>query len=89
MRMRTLGSGSRAVCAMGLLAVVLAGVHRRCEERLARMTAIAQASQVALLPPVPPEITGISIAARYHSATPGAWVGGDLYRSSPPGTASG
>jgi serine phosphatase RsbU (regulator of sigma subunit) len=43
------------------------------------MTAIAQASQVALLPPVPPEIPGISIAARYLSATPGAWVGGDLY----------
>ena len=74
-----------AVCAMGLLAVVLAGVHRRCEERLARMTAIAQAAQVALLPPVPPQITGISIAARYCSATPGAWVGGDLYEIIPIG----
>ena len=36
------------------------------------MTAIAQASQLALLPPLPPQITGISIAARYRSATPGA-----------------
>ena len=74
-----------AACAVSLLAVVLAGVRRRCEERLARMTAIAKASQVALLPPVLPEITGISVAARYRSATPGAWVGGDLYEIIPTG----
>jgi phosphoserine phosphatase RsbU/P len=73
------------VCAMSLLAVVLAGGRRRCGERLARMTAIAKASQVALLPPLPPEITGISIAARYRSATPGASVGGDLYEIIPTG----
>ena len=41
--------------------------------------------QVALLPPVLPEITGISIAARYRSATPGAGVGGDLYEIIPTG----
>lgn len=72
-----------AVCAMSLVAVVLAGVRRRLEERLARMTAIAQASQVALLPPVPPQIPGISIAARYRSGTPEASVGGDLYEIIP------
>ena len=53
------------------------------------MTAIAKAAQIALLPPLPPEITGISIAARYRSATPEASVGGDYMRSSPPGTGSG
>jgi sigma-B regulation protein RsbU (phosphoserine phosphatase) len=74
-----------AVCAMALLAVVLAGVRRRREERLARMTAIAKASQIALLPSLPPEITGISIAARYRSATPEAPVGGDLYEIIPTG----
>ena len=74
-----------AVCAVSVLAVVLAGVRRRREERLARMTAIAQSSQVALLPPLPPEITGISIAARYRSATPDASVGGDLYEIIPTG----
>jgi sigma-B regulation protein RsbU (phosphoserine phosphatase) len=74
-----------AACAVSVLAVVLAGVRRQREERLARMTAIAQASQVALLPPVPPDITGISIAVRYYSATPGAWVGGDLYEIVPTG----
>ena len=44
-----------------------------------------KASQVALLPPLPPEITGISIAARYRSATPEASVGGDLYEIIPTG----
>jgi sigma-B regulation protein RsbU (phosphoserine phosphatase) len=77
--------GLTATCAASVLAVMLAGMRRRREERLARMTAIAQASQLALLPPLPPEITGISIAARYRSATPGAWVGGDLYEIIPTG----
>ena len=49
------------------------------------MTAIAQASQFALLPPLPPEMTGISIAARYRSATRDASVGGDLYEIIPTG----
>jgi phosphoserine phosphatase RsbU/P len=74
-----------AVCAMGLLAIVLARARRRREEHLAQMTAIAQASQVALLPPLPPQLTGISIAARYRSATPGASAGGDLYEIIPTG----
>jgi sigma-B regulation protein RsbU (phosphoserine phosphatase) len=67
------------VCAIGGMAVVVAGIRRRREERLARMTAIAEASQLALLPPLPPEMTGIGIAARYRSATREASVGGDLY----------
>jgi sigma-B regulation protein RsbU (phosphoserine phosphatase) len=73
------------VCAIGAMAVVVAGIRRRREERLARMTAIAQASQLALLPPLPPEMTGISIAARYRSATSEASVGGDLYEIIPTG----
>jgi phosphoserine phosphatase RsbU/P len=77
--------GLTAVCAASVLAVVLAGMRRRREERLVRMTAIAQASQLALMAPLPPEITGTSIAARYRSATPGAWVGGDLYEIIPTG----
>ena len=49
----------------------------------------ARASQPALLAPLPPQITGISIAARYRSATPGAWQAGICTRSSPPCSASG
>ena len=68
-----------AVCVISAMAVVVAAVRRRREKRLARMTAIAEASQLALLPPLPPEITGINIAARYRSAAREASVGGDLY----------
>jgi phosphoserine phosphatase RsbU/P len=74
-----------AVSAIGAMAVVVAGIRRRREERLARMTAIAEASQLALLPPLPPEMTGIGIAARYRSATREASVGGDLYEIIPTG----
>jgi phosphoserine phosphatase RsbU/P len=70
------------VCAICAMAVVVAGMRRRREERLARMTAVAEA---ALLPPLPPEMTGIGIAARYRSATREASVGGDLYEIIPTG----
>ena len=46
---------------------------------------VPMAAQVALLAPLPPQITGISIAARYRSATPGAPGGGDLYEIIPTG----
>jgi serine phosphatase RsbU (regulator of sigma subunit) len=49
------------------------------------MTAVAEAAQLALLPPLPPEMTGITIAARYRSATREASVGGDLYEIIPTG----
>jgi hypothetical protein len=74
-----------AVCAVSVMAVVVAGMRCRREERLARMTAIAQATQLALLPPLPAEMRGITIAARYRSATREASVGGDLYEVIPTG----
>jgi hypothetical protein len=55
------------------------------EERLARMTAIAEATQLALLPPLPAQMIGVNIAARYRSATHEASVGGDLYEIIPTG----
>jgi len=73
------------VGAISAMAVVVAGIRCRREERLARMTAIAEAAQLALLPPLPPEMTGITIAARYRSATREASVGGDLYEIIPTG----
>jgi sigma-B regulation protein RsbU (phosphoserine phosphatase) len=73
------------VCVISVMAVVVAGMRRRREERLARITAIAQATQLALLPPLPAQMTGISIAARYLSATREASVGGDLYEVIPTG----
>ena len=72
-------TGVGVVCAISAMAVVVAGTRRRREERLARMTAVAEAAQLALLPPLPPEMTGINIAARYRSAAREASIGGDLY----------
>ena len=74
-----------AVCAVSTMAVAVAALRRRREERLARMTAIAEATQLALLPPLPPTMTGVTIAARYRSATHEASVGGDLYEIIPTG----
>ena len=71
------------VCIISGTAVVVAGMRCRREERLTRMTAIAQATQLALLPPLPPQLTGIAIAARYISATRESSVGGDLYEVVP------
>jgi sigma-B regulation protein RsbU (phosphoserine phosphatase) len=73
------------VCVVSAMAIMVAGMRRRREERLVRMTAVAQATQLALLPPLPPEMTGIGIAARYRSATREVSVGGDLYEIIPTG----
>jgi hypothetical protein len=69
--------------AVRLDGVVVVGIGMRMRSR--GITANAQASQLALMPPLPPQIGGISIAARYRSATPGAWAGGDLYEIIPTG----
>jgi sigma-B regulation protein RsbU (phosphoserine phosphatase) len=73
------------VCIISAMAVVVAAMRRRREERLARMTAIARAAQLALLPPLPAQMAGITVAARYRSATREASVGGDLYEIIPTG----
>jgi sigma-B regulation protein RsbU (phosphoserine phosphatase) len=72
-----------AVAAVSGMAVVVAGLRRRREKRLAEMTAIAEATQLALLPPLPAQMAGLGMAARYRSATENASVGGDLYEIVP------
>jgi hypothetical protein len=71
------------VCIISAMAVVVAGMRHRREERLARMTALARATQLALLPPLPAQVTGVTMAARYLSATREASIGGDLYEVIP------
>src|SRR4051812_13481496 len=41
--------------------------------------ATVQALQSSLLPSALPEVAGVDLAARYHSASPGMLVGGDFY----------
>jgi hypothetical protein len=73
------------VCVISAMAVVVAGMRRRREERLARMTAIAEATQLALLPPLPAQMIGVNIAAATalrHTRPQSAVI---CTRSSPPG----
>src|SRR5580698_8714532 len=61
---------------VSVLAVIVALIRARRENRL---IAIADMVQRAILRPLPTELGGIAFASRYHSATPGTLVGGDLY----------
>ena len=60
-------------------AVVLASVRVRREQRLTRLTAIAETAQRVILPKVPAVTEGLHISSRYLSAARDAVVGGDLY----------
>lgn len=52
---------------------------RRAEQSEARATALARTLQQTLIPPAPPEIAGLDVAARYRPAGNGEEVGGDFY----------
>jgi len=59
---------------------VEADVARRDAEWAAALNAnLAATLQRSLLPPVPPVIPGVEVAARYHPALDGLAVGGDFY----------
>ncbi len=60
-------------------AVVVAAVRVRRERRFARVSAIAEVAQRAILPRLPATAAGVAVAARYLSAAEDAVVGGDLY----------
>ena len=67
------------ILVFGLLAVVVAAVRVRREDRLARLTQISEVAQRAILPELPRRVGGLLCAGRYQSATSEAHVGGDLY----------
>jgi sigma-B regulation protein RsbU (phosphoserine phosphatase) len=52
---------------------------QRAEESEARAQALARTLQQTLIPPRPPEIPGLEVAAAYRPAGSGAEVGGDFY----------
>jgi len=69
-----------AVIAVACAAAVAVAVGRRVlEERLRRAVAVAQTAQQAILRPLPPEVAGIPVAARYLAAAEAADIGGDMY----------
>jgi serine phosphatase RsbU (regulator of sigma subunit) len=67
--------------------VVIAALRSRQEGRLVQVSTVAEAAQLAVLPPLPGSVGGVEVAALYRAATVGALVGGDLYdvRSGPYG----
>ncbi|MBT0993771.1 SpoIIE family protein phosphatase [Cellulomonas sp. DKR-3] len=52
---------------------------RRAEESEARALQLAQTLQQTLIPPAPPHIPGLDVAAAYRPAGDGRHVGGDFY----------
>ncbi|MBW1599987.1 PP2C family protein-serine/threonine phosphatase [Streptomyces sp. JJ38] len=67
------------VTTVSLLALVLNRVVRRGAQRLATARDIAEAAQLALLPPPEQWLGHLEIAARYQAAHQEASIGGDLY----------
>jgi phosphoserine phosphatase RsbU/P len=53
--------------------------RRRAEESEARARLLAQTLQSSLIPPEPPAIPGLDVAAAYRPAGTGGEVGGDFY----------
>jgi serine phosphatase RsbU (regulator of sigma subunit) len=67
------------VLVVSAAAVVIASVRVRRERQFNRLTSISQIAQRAVLPVVPAEVPGVTVASRYESASEDAFVGGDLY----------
>src|SRR6266567_3427332 len=78
-------TGLTALSLFSIAPLIAATVADERRTAVLGTAAVAQAAQLALLPPLPPEMTGITIAARYRSATREASVGGDLYEIIPTG----
>ena len=64
-------------CVVGYIGVVADVTDRRAAAHA--LAVVAETLQRSLLPPVPPEIPGVEIGARYHPALDGLAVGGDFY----------
>jgi serine phosphatase RsbU (regulator of sigma subunit) len=71
------------ICAViSTVAVALAADRERREQRLRRLTVVAEAAQRAVLRAMPTSVGRIALAARYLSAADDALIGGDLYEVS-------
>ena len=67
------------VAVISAAAVIVSAVRVRREQRHARVSAIAEVAQRAVLPKLPSRTAHLSVAVRYVSAAQDAVVGGDLY----------
>ena len=67
------------VVLVGAGAVAIAAIRDRREQQVARLSAIADVAQRAILPVLPTHAGPVAVAARYLSAAEDTMVGGDLY----------
>ncbi|MEV7520771.1 PP2C family protein-serine/threonine phosphatase [Streptomyces sp. NPDC091371] len=73
------GTDLATVAAVGVLSVVIAWVRRRRDAQLVSVRTVAEAAQLAVLPPVPQRVGGVGCSGLYRAAQRGTLVGGDLY----------
>ncbi|MEU6863653.1 PP2C family protein-serine/threonine phosphatase [Streptomyces sp. NPDC046876] len=73
------GADLATVAAIAVLSVVLAWVRRRRDAQLVSVRTVAEAAQLAVLPPVPDRVGRVRCAGLYRAAQRGTLVGGDLY----------
>ncbi|MFD9306858.1 PP2C family protein-serine/threonine phosphatase [Streptomyces sp. NPDC060048] len=67
------------VAAIGLLSVVVAWVRKNRDAQLVSVRTVAEAAQLAVLPPVPERVGDVRCEGLYRAAQYGTLVGGDLY----------
>ncbi len=68
-----------AVALGGALAIRLALERARRDAKLVAVTRVAEVAQLSILHPIPDELDGVRLAARYRSASVEADIGGDFY----------
>lgn len=68
-----------AVLVVVLLSVVISWVRTRRDQQLVTVRTVAEAAQLAVLPPLPAAVGQVRCAGLYRSAQRGLLVGGDLY----------
>ncbi|MFJ4779165.1 PP2C family protein-serine/threonine phosphatase [Streptomyces sp. NPDC088762] len=73
------GADLATVATVGLLSVVIAWVRRRRDAQLVSVRTVAEAAQLAVLPPVPERVGPVACSGLYRAAQRGTLVGGDLY----------
>ncbi|MEV6649872.1 PP2C family protein-serine/threonine phosphatase [Streptomyces sp. NPDC051219] len=74
------GSGDLVTVAfVAALSVIVAWVRRRRDAQLVSVRSMAEAAQLAVLPPLPEQVGPVRCAGLYRAAQRGTLVGGDLY----------
>ncbi|WP_374773660.1 serine/threonine-protein phosphatase [Streptomyces sp. NBC_01310] len=76
---RARGTDLATVAVVGLLSVVIAWVRQRRDAQLVSVRTVAEAAQLAVLPPLPERVGPVRCSGLYRAAQRGTLVGGDLY----------